>query len=99
MFRQLTLWRSVAAFLLLVSGVANAQRSEYGNTYFEATGSDETHASFMSGVLILHSFEYEDAAAAFRNAQKLTANLKLRQYRIQRNNSCSGISSITPGFT
>jgi len=41
-----------------------------GTIVFPTSGSAAAQSDFVRGVLLLHSFEYEDAAAAFQNAQK-----------------------------
>ena len=38
---------------------------------FAVTGKEEAQPSFQKGLLLLHSFEYEDAAEAFRKAKQL----------------------------
>ena len=43
---------------------------ELGKIHFPTTGSDEAKAHFETGVLLLHSFEYEDSRDAFLRAQK-----------------------------
>ena len=58
----MTLWAGVAA-----AGVA---AQELGRTDFPASGSAAAMPHFLKGVLLLHSFEYPDAAEEFRLAQK-----------------------------
>ncbi len=41
-----------------------------GSLAFPTSGAPEARADFERGVLLLHSFEYDDAAAAFRAAQE-----------------------------
>ena len=41
-----------------------------GTIYFEPTGSDEAVKHFEEGLLLLHSFEFDDAAIAFLSAQE-----------------------------
>ncbi|HTY40402.1 MAG TPA: hypothetical protein VMH79_00880 [Thermoanaerobaculia bacterium] len=41
-----------------------------GRIDFPASGSPQAMPDFLRGVLLLHSFEYDDAAEAFRQAQK-----------------------------
>lgn len=41
-----------------------------GTIDFPATGSAEARASFLRGVLLMHSFEYGAAAEAFRRARE-----------------------------
>jgi hypothetical protein len=42
-----------------------------GHISFPTSGSQKAQPSFIRGVLLLHSFEYDDAIAAFREAQRL----------------------------
>jgi tetratricopeptide (TPR) repeat protein len=42
---------------------------ELGKLHFPTTGNAEAQAHFETGVLLLHSFEYEDSRAAFLRAQ------------------------------
>lgn len=59
----------LAALWLTFSPTARAQ--DYGATAFENSGSDTSQVPFLTGLLMLHSFEYEDAREAFREAQRL----------------------------
>ena len=61
----------IATALLLACGTVSAQQEQYGNTTFPTSGSAEAQEPFMEGLLMLHSFEYEDAADAFQRAQKI----------------------------
>ena len=67
------LFRSIAGLFLfsLVFTSVNAQKSEYGNTDFQATGSRVAHEVFTKGLLQLHNFEYEDARENFLRAQNI----------------------------
>jgi tetratricopeptide (TPR) repeat protein len=44
---------------------------QLGEIHFEVTGKEAAQPAFKKGLLLLHSFEYEDAAEAFREARKL----------------------------
>jgi hypothetical protein len=44
--------------------------SRLGSINFSASGKPEAQAPFEEGLLLLHSFEYDDAAEAFREARK-----------------------------
>ena len=46
-----------------------------GSVDFKNSGNDAAQPAFQRGVALLHSFEYEDAAEAFREAQKADASL------------------------
>lgn len=65
----------VAIFLLLLIVSCSPQKTEekykLGELTFEVTGSDEAKAAFKKGHLLLHSFEYQDAAESFQEAQKI----------------------------
>jgi len=43
---------------------------DYGETSFENSGAESAQDSFLNGLLLLHSFEYPEARAAFQNAQE-----------------------------
>jgi tetratricopeptide (TPR) repeat protein len=45
------------------------EESHLGSIEFHATGSESAMPHFEKGMLLLHSFEYEDAATAFQKAQ------------------------------
>src|SRR5262245_41248146 len=67
--------RKLAAILLVLFCIAvnpvKSQTNDLGKIDFPTSGSPEAQKLFIRGVLLLHSFEYEDAAEAFREAQKL----------------------------
>ena len=48
-----------------------------GRIDFPNSGAREAQADFLRGVLLLHNFEYEDAAQAFRSAQALDPDFVL----------------------
>src|SRR3954470_19441 len=55
---------------LLFASAALAQ-NDAGDVAFANSGAAEAHKSFLHGLALLHDFEYEDAAASFRTAQKI----------------------------
>ena len=63
-----------AAFVLLAGAAAGGAEAQQGAALgridFPASGSPAAMPDFLRGVLLLHSFEYADAADAFRAAQK-----------------------------
>ena len=63
---------SVAA----AAGMA-AQTPHLGAIDFPTSGAPAAQASFIRGVLLLHSFEYRDAAQAFREAQRIDPRFAL----------------------
>lgn len=56
---------------LLVASPAVAQSGGLGRVEFPNSGAVEAQDAFIRGLLLLHSFEYEDAAEAFREAQQI----------------------------
>jgi len=50
--------------------VAAGQGPSLGKISFPNSGSPKAQPAFVRGVLLLHSFEYDDAIAAFREAQR-----------------------------
>ncbi len=51
-------------------GPVQGQSAKLGRVSFPNSGARTAQPPFLKGVLLLHSFEYEDAAAAFREAQR-----------------------------
>ena len=47
------------------------ESSELGKIDFPTSGPPEAQKHFITGALLLHSFEYDDAAEAFQQAQKI----------------------------
>ncbi len=58
----------IAILTFACSPKKNNSADILGEISFEVTGKKEAQASFKKGMLLLHSFEYEDAADEFRNA-------------------------------
>src|SRR3989449_3847845 len=54
-----------------------AQALHLGPIHFPTSGAPAARASFIRGVLLLPSFEYRDAAQAFRDAQRIDARFAL----------------------
>ena len=67
------------ALLLVLATVAPlaAQSHRLGTIAFPNSGPRAAQRPFIRGVLLLHSFEYDDAAAAFREAQRLAPGFAL----------------------
>ena len=76
---------AVLALIACLSAVAIARQADQkgahshalGSVDFKNSGNDAAQPAFQRGVALLHSFEYEDAAEAFREAQKADASLAL----------------------
>ncbi len=70
---SLTAGAALAAMLTLASPAGPAPltgQERLGTIDFPTSGSPAAQQHFLRGVLLLHSFEYESAAAAFRRAQE-----------------------------
>ncbi len=61
----------IGAMLVTVVGSVAAQEPQLGSVDFPTSASGEAQAHFIRGVLFLHSFEFDDAADAFREAQEV----------------------------
>jgi tetratricopeptide (TPR) repeat protein len=59
------------SFLVFACSTEKKETYKLGQLTFNVTGKEEAKAAFMKGHLLLHSFEYQDAAEAFQEAQKL----------------------------
>ena len=70
---SLWLWASVALFALCAPCPLwlTAQAPSLGRISFPTSGSAAAQPHFLRGVLLLHSFEYDEAIDAFRTAQTL----------------------------
>lgn len=54
-----------------------AQEAQLGHLEFPNSGAAEAQSAFLDGVLFMHNFEYEDAATAFREAQRIDPDFAL----------------------
>src|SRR5580700_9324653 len=61
----------------VVSIMAALNAQELGNISFPTSGSAAAQPKFIEGVKDLHSFEFDEAAAAFRQAQQMDPNCAL----------------------
>ena len=57
--------------------VGSAQTAGLGSVSFPNTGAARAQAPFLRGLALLHSFEYADAAEAFREAQQLDTSFAM----------------------
>ena len=62
--------RPFLTFLILLLAT-NCFASDVGEVSFPNAGSKEAQEPFLRGLALLHNFEYEDAATAFQEAQKI----------------------------
>jgi tetratricopeptide (TPR) repeat protein len=65
--------RIMFIFLLamIVQSFSSAQELTLGEIDFPTSGTPEAQGEFIQGMLYMHSFEYDPAAVAFRNAQAI----------------------------
>src|SRR5437016_8790982 len=68
---------SAALACFLAGASLSAQTPGLGTITFPSSGAPAAQASFIRGVLLLHSFEYQDAARAFREAQGIDPGFAL----------------------
>ncbi len=73
MIRILSL--QISFLLLIVTGCQAQDESSLGVIDFPVSGNESAISDFERGVKLLHSFEYADAATAFRKAQDLDSNM------------------------
>jgi tetratricopeptide (TPR) repeat protein len=64
-------------FVLATAAPLAAQSHRLGTIAFPNSGPRAAQAPFIRGVLLLHSFEYDDAAEAFREAQRVAPGFAL----------------------
>jgi len=62
--------RALVAALLVASASRASTQEQLGVIVFPNSGSEAAQPAFLRGVKLLHSFEFDDAAAAFREAQQ-----------------------------
>ncbi len=56
---------------------APKEKDKLGSIYFDVTGSEKAIEHFEEGLLLLHSFEFDDAATAFIEAQKVDSTMAM----------------------
>jgi len=69
-----------AIFFLVVSLTATitfGQQADYGKTTFPNSGKPAAQEVFLQGVLMLHSFQYEDARESFQEAQRIDGDFAM----------------------
>ena len=63
--------RSVLALAFLLVAASVSAQPDLGETTFDNSGSEAAQEPFLRGLLLLHSFEYDDARAAFQEAREI----------------------------
>jgi tetratricopeptide (TPR) repeat protein len=76
MNRKIVAVAAITVFGILLAALMPVERPpvqdrQLGTITFPNSGSSEAQGPFIEGVLLLHSFEFEDATAAFRAAQDI----------------------------
>ncbi len=71
--------RIIGVFFIALLFACNGtqENDKLGSIYFEVTGSDEAKKHFEEGLLLLHSFEFDDAATAFKKAQEVDSSMAM----------------------
>lgn len=59
---------------------SEASAAHLGDVQFEVTGAPKARAHFREGLLLLHSFEYSDARAAFKKAQEADPDMAMAHW-------------------
>jgi tetratricopeptide (TPR) repeat protein len=70
----------ILSALLPGAAVLRAQSGDLGKIDFATSGSPEAQRHFLRGALLLHSFEFDDAAEEFRAAQKIEASFAMASW-------------------
>ena len=68
---------TLAAMALILCGLSSAATSQLGSIDFPNSGEEKAQESFIRAVLLLHSFEYEDAREAFVETQAIDPDFAL----------------------
>jgi tetratricopeptide (TPR) repeat protein len=63
--------RCIGSAAVLFAAPAGAAALDLGQLDFPNSGAPAAQEAFLTGALLLHSFEYDDAATAFREAQAI----------------------------
>lgn len=69
--------RRFAPLFAVATVAALAQQTNLGHIDFPTSGSKEAQKHFIQGVLLLHSFEYNDSREEFQAASKLDPNFAM----------------------
>src|ERR1700729_4006043 len=69
--------RVVAATLGFFVGLTAVAAPQFGHAEFANSGAPTAQADFLDGLALLHDFEYDSAAAAFRRAESTDPDLAM----------------------
>ena len=75
--RILGIVAALAAFSIAPAPADVVEMPNLGRIVFPNSGAEQAQEPFLRGVLLLHSFEYEDARDAFREAQRIDPGFAL----------------------
>ena len=75
--RAVILLSFLPAALVLPGPAGPLSAQTLGNVDFQAAGTPEAQGRFRTGVLLLHNFEYEDAALAFQAAREADPDMAM----------------------
>ncbi len=78
--RRLARRFALVLVLCFLAYPAHAQKTDYGSTEFENSGTEAAQEPFLRGLLMLHSFEYDDARAAFQKAQQIDPDFAMAHW-------------------
>ena len=67
----------MAALALIAAPAFAEEESDLGTVHFPNSGSEAAQVAFQRGVAALHSFWYEEAGEAFKNAQEIDPDFAL----------------------
>jgi len=73
---QACLWGCLV-FLISCTNSSRQESEKLGTIYFDVSGTEEAVKHFEEGLLLLHSFEFDDAAIAFLNAQEIDTTMAM----------------------
>ncbi len=68
---KMNYWAIFSFLVVACSTPVKREASKLGSVDFDITGSKEAKPFFLEGYLLMHSFEFSDAAEAFREAQRV----------------------------
>ena len=69
--------KMVLVSLALILGLPAVAAPEYGHVEFANSGAPAVQIDFLQGLALLHDFEYDAAAAAFRRAEAADPNFAM----------------------
>jgi len=78
--RRLARGVALCLVLSLLALPTHAQQTEWGSTEFDNSGAEAAQEPFLRGLLMLHSFEYDEARGAFQQAQELDPDFAMAHW-------------------